>query len=97
MSEPAAGSEREEIQILSRMRVDPDFHRVQRQVTRDNMGYAIHRQELKKKDRIPAVRFDGSEEQTLPNSLIMRIMEDQQAENEADGASLDEEQEKIRN
>ena len=48
MSEPAAGSEREEIRILSRMRVDPDFHRVQRQVTRDNMGYAIHRQELKK-------------------------------------------------
>ena len=51
------------------------------------MGYAVYRQELKKKGRIPADQSGESKEQTLPNSLVMRVMEDQQAENEADKLS----------
>ena len=51
------------------------------------MGSTFDRKKLKQKDKAQAVRPDKPEKQTLPNSLVMRIMEDQQAENEADKLS----------
>ena len=51
------------------------------------MGSTFDRKKLKQKDKTQAVRPDKPEKQTLPNSLVMRIMEDQQAENEADKLS----------
>lgn len=71
----------------SRIQAGTDFHRGRRQETRDNMRSTYTRQELKQKDRAQAVRSDKQEGQTLPNSLVMRIMEDQQAENEAEKLS----------
>ena len=51
------------------------------------MGYAFEKRKLSRKNRAPAVQSDKSKRQTLPNSLVMRIMEDQRAENEADALS----------
>lgn len=51
------------------------------------MGYTFEKRKPSRKTRVPAVQPDKSKEQTLPNSLVMRIMEDQQAENEADALS----------
>ena len=51
------------------------------------MGTTFDRKKLKQKDKAQAVRLKKPERQTLPNSLVMRIMEDQQAENEADKLS----------
>ena len=55
------------------------------------MGYTFAKRKLSRKnrtpDRTPDVRAEKSKNKTLPNSLVMRIMEDQRAENEADALS----------
>ena len=51
------------------------------------MGYAFEKRKLSRKNRAPAVQADKSKRQTLPNSMVMRIMEDQRAEKEADALS----------
>ena len=61
------------------------------------MSYKYDKRKNSRKDTDSAGKRKPRRQTSLPNSLVMRIMEDQQAENEADGASLDEEQEKIRN
>ena len=55
------------------------------------MGYTFAKRKLSRKnrtpDRTPDVQAEKSKNKTLPNSLVMRIMEDQRAENEADTLS----------
>ena len=51
------------------------------------MGYTFDKRKLSRKNITPGGESDKSKKQTLPNSLVMRIMEDQQAENEADKLS----------
>ena len=51
------------------------------------MGYTFDRRKPIRKNITPGGKSDKSKQQTLPNSLVMRIMEDQQAENEADKLS----------
>ena len=51
------------------------------------MGYTFDKRKLSRKNITPGGKSDKPKEQTLPNSLVMRIMEDQQAENEADKLS----------
>ncbi len=51
------------------------------------MGYTFDKGKPGEKNKTPAARSDISKEQALPNSLVMRIMEDPQAENEAEKLS----------
>ncbi len=57
------------------------------QETRNNMGYAFDRRKLKWKGNTLSRKPETAKKDHLPNSLIMRIMDDPRAEQEADRLS----------
>ena len=53
------------------------------------MGYAFDRRKIKQKSSAPAVKPNQAVQRQLPNSLVMRMMQDPRAEKEADRLSRD--------
>ncbi len=51
------------------------------------MGYAFYRRKIKRKDNTLSPKPEKAKKEQLPNSLMMRIMEDPRAEQEADRLS----------
>ena len=51
------------------------------------MGYTFDKRKISRKSRMPAAKADPKQKTQLPNSLIMRIMQEPEAEREADRLS----------